>query len=89
MIVMIDRKATPLALRRELLFACHHMIVTPITLSVEVGEFIEFIRCVYHAYAVLSRGPNGDAMRAPVRCVVNGNKFWVRVEDNAVRYGAE
>lgn len=89
MIVMIDRKATPVVLRRELLLSFGRVLMTTLTISVEVEDFPRFIHCVYHAWAVLSRQSEGDAMRLPLRCVVNGRKFFVRVEGNALRYGAE
>lgn len=89
MIIMIDRHATPVSLRRELLLSFGKVLVTTLTMSVEVPEFPAFLHCVYRAWAVLSRGSDGDAMRLPLRCVVNGRRFWVRVEGNALRYGEE
>lgn len=89
MIIMIDRHATPVAMRRELLLSFGKVLVTTLTMSVEVSEFSSFLHCVYHSWAVLSRGSEGDVMRLPLRCVVNGRRFWVRVEGNAIRYGEE
>lgn len=89
MIIMIDRQATPVAMRRELLLSFGRVLVTTLTMSVEVPEFPAFLHCVYHSWAVLSRGSEGDAVRLPLRCVVNGRRFWVRVEGNAIRYGEE
>lgn len=89
MIIQIDRKATPDVMRRELLLAFGRIILSPITISVEVPEFPAFLHCVYRAYAELSRGSEGDAMRLPLRCVVGGRRFWVRVDGNAIRYGEE
>ena len=89
MIVMIDRQATPVAMRREMLLSFGRVLVTTLTMSVEVPEFPLFLHCVYRAYAELSRGSEGDAMRLPLRCVVGGRRFWVRVDGNAIRYGEE
>lgn len=89
MIIMIDRKATPVVLRRELLLSFGRILMTPLTMSVEVEAFPQFLRCVYHAWAVLSRQSEGAAMRLPLRCVVNGRRFWIKVEGNALRYGEE
>lgn len=89
MIIMIDRIATPVAMRRELLLSFGRVLVTTLTMSVEVPEFPAFLHCVYHSWAVLSRGSDGDALRLPLRCVVNGRRFWIRVEGNAIRYGEE
>lgn len=89
MIIMIDRKATPVVLRRELLLSFGRILVTTLSISVEVENFASFLHCVNHAWAVLSRQSEGDAMRLPLHCVVNGHKFFVRVEGNALRYGEE
>lgn len=89
MIIMIDRQATPVAMRREMLLSFGRILVTTLTISVEVPEFPSFLHYVYHAWAELSRGSEGDAVRLPLRCVVNGRRFWVRVEDGGIRYGEE
>lgn len=89
MFITIDRYATPVALRRELLLSFSRAAFTATTMVVEVEEFPKFLHCVYHAWAVLSRQSEGVAMRLPLRCVVNGRRFWVRVEGNALRYGEE
>lgn len=86
---MIDRGATPTVMRRELLMAFGQILMTPVTISVEVPDFPAFLHCVCRAYATLSRGSEGDVMRLPLRCVVGGHRFWVRVDGNAIRYGEE
>lgn len=86
MIVSLIRATTPTPLEREFVLSAKQPSVTATRISVCVDEFPQFMSYLYHAYANLSRQSFGDAMRCRITCEVNGNKFWVKVEDGGLRY---
>lgn len=88
MIVSILMAETSLHVRREVIFSGRHVVVTQGRLNIEVAEFTEFLRIMYHAYASLSRQSHGDAMRMRAVCEVGLVRFWVRPDGNGMRYGA-
>ena len=91
MIVAIIRATCPTAVEREFVLqeGFGPAIVTDNVLAVDVDEFHSFLRRMYRAYCSLSRQSEPQAMRCRIECVVNGHRFYVKVDEQlgGIRYG--
>lgn len=74
--------------RMPVVFKCGNMCITGV-------EFRDFLSCIWHGFAVVSKGSYGWAMRRRYQCVVvmpNENRYnvWFQLNDDlkGITYGS-
>lgn len=91
MIVTIIRATCPTPVEREFVLqeGFGPAIVTDNKVSVEVDEFVVFLRRLYRAYCAVSRQSYPHAMRCRLECRVRDKRFFVKVDEQlgGLRYG--